>query len=76
MLPSYTAYPCQEIIARIGADVVTLPCDIEIRVDRDGHPDKLILDDINALRQLGQAITDKIASFDNIFDKDRQSMAK
>jgi hypothetical protein len=72
MILQHTSYLSREIIAQVGESTLSIDCQIEIQVDRDGHPSAIVIPDINALRQLHQEINLKLSELDNKLDDSRK----
>jgi hypothetical protein len=65
MIFQHTSYLSREIIAQVGDSTLLIDCQLEVRVDPDGHPSALVIPDLNALRQLHQEINLKLSELDN-----------
>jgi hypothetical protein len=70
MILQHTSYLSREIIAQVGDSTLLIDCQLEVRVDPDGHPSAIVIPDLNALRQLHQEINLKLSELE---DKNKQT---
>jgi hypothetical protein len=68
----HTSYFCPEIIANLGDTSLSIGCQLEVRLDRDGHPTAIVIPDLNSLRKLQQEINLQVSELDNKLDDSRK----
>jgi hypothetical protein len=69
----HTSYFCSDLVAITSTGEISIDCQLEIEVDKNGAPLAIVIPDLNSLRQLHQEINLKLSELDNkVVDSGKQ----